>query len=247
MTGDDETDDAERSPDADDPDGGSRPGGAGDTEGTDPSAAAAGDGDESTGDPDTAGGDDGRDDAESPDDSGTDSPDAERADGENGSPGDGDDGSPGDGGGGGDGGGSDDEDEDGEPAVDPERVAAMAKELVDTREALAATREELDELESRVDDKTVHRDDVTAELRRYVRARQRRGHATGWGPYLVMLYGTAMTLGAFYYLGGPWAVAAMLVIWLSTLGLYVFAFVVGATVAAGRTVGRLRDLASQFR
>ena len=219
MTGDDETDDAERSPDADDPDG-----------------------DESTGDPDTAGGDDGRDDAESPDDSGTDSPDAERADGENGSP-------DRDGGGGGDGGGSDDEDEDedGEPAVDPERVAAMAKELVDTREALAATREELDELESRVDDKTVHRDDVTAELRRYVRARQRRGHATGWGPYLVMLYGTAMTLGAFYYLGGPWAVAAMLVIWLSTLGLYVFAFVVGATVTAGRTVGRLRDLASRFR
>ena len=58
--------------------------------------------------------------------------------------------------------------------VDPERVEYLASELADLQE-------EVEGLESRVADRTVHRDDIEAELRRYVRARQRRGHATGWG------------------------------------------------------------------
>jgi len=127
-----------------------------------------------------------------------------------------------------------------EPGADPERVRALAAEL-------AATREQLADLESRVDEKTVHRDDVTAELKRYVRARQRRGHATGWGPYLVLLYGTAMSLGAFYYLGGWVVIAALVVVWLSTLGLFVVMLLAGALIGAGRTLGRARDIVGKLR
>ncbi|WP_436927756.1 ribonuclease BN [Halosimplex amylolyticum] len=112
---------------------------------------------------------------------------------------------------------------------------------------VAELREELDALRTRIDEKTVHRDDIRAELRRYVRKRQRRGHATGWGPYVVLLYGTAMTVAAFYYLGNWAAVAAMLVVWLSTLGLYVFMVVVGSFLAAGRKAAGLRDLVGKFR
>jgi Flp pilus assembly protein TadB len=127
-----------------------------------------------------------------------------------------------------------------ESGADPERVRALAAEL-------AATREQLADLESRVDEKTVHRDDVTAELKRYVRARQRRGHATGWGPYLVLLYGTAMSLGAFYYLGGWVVIAALVVVWLSTLGLFVVMLLAGALIGAGRTLGRARDIVGKLR
>ena len=74
----------------------------------------------------------------------------------------------------------------------------------------------------------------------------RRGHARGWGPYLVLLYGTAMTLGGFYFLSGVWAVLAMLVIWLSTLGLYALMVIVGIVTTTvglpGRILDRLRNL-----
>ena len=150
---------------------------------------------------------------------------------------DGDDGEPS----GDDDGGSGDGPDDGRgERVDPEQVAALAA-------AVESLQSDVEALETRVDEKTVHRDDITAELRRYVRARQRRGHATGWGPYLVILYGTAMTLGAFYYLGGLWAVLAMLVVWLSTLGLFVVMLITGAFVGAGRKLGRVRDLVARFR
>jgi Flp pilus assembly protein TadB len=82
-------------------------------------------------------------------------------------------------------------------------------------------------LETELEEKTVSRSDLEADLRRYVRRRQRRGHARGWGPYLVLLYGTAMSLGAFYFLAGGWAILAMIVIWLSTLGLYVLFVMAG--------------------
>lgn len=88
---------------------------------------------------------------------------------------------------------------------------------------------EFERLEAEIEDRTVHRDEVEDDLRRYVRWRQRRGHARGWGPYLVLLYGVILTLGAFYYLEGGWAILAMFVIWLSTLGLYVFMVVTGTT------------------
>jgi len=131
--------------------------------------------------------------------------------------------------------------------VDPADVAAIAAALDDLDGDVSELADDLEDLETRVDEKTVHRDDIRAELRRYVRKRQRRGHATGWGPYLVLLYGTAMTVAAFFYLGDLWAIVAMLVIWLSTLGLYVFMLVVGAFLGVGRRVAGLRDLAGKIR
>jgi hypothetical protein len=86
---------------------------------------------------------------------------------------------------------------------------------------------ELEGLETRVEEDTVPRSEVEADLRRYVRQRMRRGHAQGWGPYLIFLYATAMTLGAFFYLEGVFAILALVVVWLSALGLYVLFLFVG--------------------
>ena len=106
-------------------------------------------------------------------------------------------------------------------------------------------REELAELREEVDEKSLPRDELESDLRRYVRARVRRGKARGWGPYLVLLYGTAMTIAAFWYLSDLVAVFAMFVIWLSTLGLYALMLIVGAGVHAaglpGRAVGWVRS------
>ena len=109
------------------------------------------------------------------------------------------------------------------------------------REELERLYDELDRFEERMEDRTVHRDEIESDLKRYVRRRVRRGKARGWGPYLVLLYGTAMTLGAFYYLSSGWAVLAMLVVWLSTLGLYALMVVVGTTVTVAGLPGRLKD------
>lgn len=100
-----------------------------------------------------------------------------------------------------------------------------------------ALRGRIDEIEDRI----VHRDVVEAELERYVRGRTRRGHASGWGPYLVLLYGTAMTVGAFYFLSGGWAILAMLVIWTSTLGVYTVMIIVGIGLNASAVPRRLID------
>ncbi|GGN12861.1 hypothetical protein GCM10009021_11280 [Halarchaeum nitratireducens] len=103
----------------------------------------------------------------------------------------------------------------------------------------------VDELEHALDEKTVDRDAFEDDLKGYVRSRVRRNHARGWGPYLVLLYGTVMTLGAFHWLDGGWSVLAMLVVGFSTLGLYVFMLVVGLSLnalgAPGRVAGWLRS------
>ncbi len=109
------------------------------------------------------------------------------------------------------------------------------------REQLEDLYDELDRFEQRIDDRTVHRDEIEGDLRRYVRRQVRRGKARGWGPYVVLLYGTLMTLGAFFYLSGGWAILAMLVVWLSTLGLYVLMLLVGTTATIAGVPGRLRD------
>lgn len=106
---------------------------------------------------------------------------------------------------------------------------------------------ELEALRSELEQRTVHRDEVERDLRRYVRQRLRRGHAQGWGPYLVLLYGTAMTLGAFYFLQGIWAVLAMFVIWTSTLGVYVLMLLVGAGLSLAGLPGRLRARLEEIR
>jgi hypothetical protein len=106
---------------------------------------------------------------------------------------------------------------------------------------ITALGREVERLRDRVEERTVDRSALEADLRRYVRGRLRRGHARGWGPYLVLGYGAAMTIGAFYYLDGGWAILAMLVVWLSTLGLYALMLLVGAGVAASGLPGRLLD------
>ncbi|MFB6174069.1 MAG: ribonuclease BN [Halobacteriales archaeon] len=117
----------------------------------------------------------------------------------------------------------------------------------DLREAVRDLRSELRDLEDELDRRTVRREDLEADLRRYVRRRVRRGHARGWGPYLVLLYGTAMTLGAFYFLSGAWAVLAMVVVWLSTLGLYALMVLVGLGLGLLDVPGRLRDRIGEWR
>lgn len=112
---------------------------------------------------------------------------------------------------------------------------------------LAELREQLDEFEDDVEDRTVDRDSVENDLKRYVRRRIRRGHARGWGPYLVLLYGTAMTIGAFVYLNGGWAILAMLVLWLSTLGLYVLMMLVTLGLNVLGVPGRLRNAIGDWR
>jgi membrane protein len=125
-------------------------------------------------------------------------------------------------------------------------VSTVEPESVDY-EDFAELRRELERIEEDIDDRTVHREDIEADLKRYVRRQTRSGHARGWGPYLVLLYGTVMTLGAFYLLSGVWAILAMLVIWLSTLGLYTVMVMVGMTVSALAIPGRIRDFLSELR
>jgi len=114
-------------------------------------------------------------------------------------------------------------------------------EVEDLRERLDDIRRDLESFEDDVEERTVHRSEVESELERYVRRRLRRGHARGWGPYLVLLYGTAMTVGAFYLLSGGWAILAMFVIWLSTLGLYALMLIVGAILGVASLPGRAAD------
>jgi Flp pilus assembly protein TadB len=127
-----------------------------------------------------------------------------------------------------------------EVAVDDEPDEDLEKQVRQLRVELA-------EFEEQVEERTVHRERLERELKRYVRSRARRSKARGWGPYLVLLYGTAMTLGAFYLLSDLLAVLAMLVIWLSTLGLYAVMLIVGAGLTAARLPGRARDVVSRLR
>lgn len=127
-----------------------------------------------------------------------------------------------------------------EPAGAPD-IAALDARVDDIRA-------ELDSFETDVRERTVERSDLESELKRYVRRRVRRGHARGWGPYLVLLYGTVMTLGAFYFLESDWAaVLAMIILFLSTLGLYVLFIMVGVGLNAVGTPGKLLDKVREIR
>jgi YihY family inner membrane protein len=132
------------------------------------------------------------------------------------------------------------------PRDDGDGVTTIEPEPVDY-EDLAELREELDRFEEQIEERTVHREELENDLQQYVRSRVRRGKARGWGPYLVLLYGTAMTLGAFYFLNGGWAILAMVVVWLSTLGLYALMLIVGATISAASLPGRLIETVRSLR
>jgi hypothetical protein len=116
-----------------------------------------------------------------------------------------------------------------------------APDLGDLRAELGDLRENLEEFEDDVTRRTVERDALEAELKKYVRRRQRRGHAQGWSPYLVLLYGTILTLGAFYWLKGLVALGAMVVVGLSTLGLYTLFVVFGWGLGLVRLPFKLKD------
>jgi len=135
-------------------------------------------------------------------------------------------------------------DDEPEEATD-EGVSTVESEPVDHAD-LVEIRRQLDRFEEEIEDRTVHREKLESDLQQYVRNRLRRGHARGWGPYLVLLYGTVMTVGAFYFLSGGWAILAMLVVWLSTLGLYTLMLLVGVGLNTSslplRALSKLREL-----
>ena len=132
-----------------------------------------------------------------------------------------------------------------EPSADVEpRGAPDIEQLEDRVEELRA---DLDAFHDDVDERTVKRPELEAELKRYVRSRMRRSHARGWGPYLVLFYGVVLALGAFYFLDGGWAVLAMVVTFLSTLGLYVVFVVVGIGLNVLGVPGKAVDLARDRR
>ncbi|MFU8866535.1 YihY/virulence factor BrkB family protein [Natronococcus sp.] len=115
------------------------------------------------------------------------------------------------------------------------------------REEIERLRDRVDEFETSVERRTVEKESLQTELKRYVRRRVRRGHAHGWGPYLVLLYGTAMSIAAFYFLAGGWAILAMLVVWTSTLGLYVLMVLLGAGLTVLGVPGRIRNAIGERR
>ncbi|EMA35823.1 hypothetical protein [Halococcus hamelinensis] len=125
--------------------------------------------------------------------------------------------------------------------------ASTSRDRTATVDDVETLRSDVVAFAEEVEDRIVKRNDLESELKGYVRTRQRSGHARGWGPYLVLLYGTAMTIGAFFYLEGGWAILAMLVVWLSTLGLYALMVLVGFASAALDAPGRLADRVRDFR
>ncbi|WP_459890062.1 YihY/virulence factor BrkB family protein [Halostagnicola bangensis] len=115
------------------------------------------------------------------------------------------------------------------------------------REEIERLRDRLESFEEDVDQRTVQRDSLEGELKRYVRKRVRRGHLVGWGPYLVLLYGTAMAIAAFYFLEGGWAILAMFVVWTSTLGVYVLMVLFGTGISILGIPGRIRNRIGEWR
>ena len=134
------------------------------------------------------------------------------------------------------------ESDDADDAGDAERPRG-APDVAELHAEVRRLRAEFDEFEDDVERRTVDKPAVESELKRYVRARMRRGHARGWGPYLVLLYGTVLTLGALSFLNGVFAIAAIVVLGLSTLGLYTVFVVVGIGLNLLETPGKALDYA----
>ncbi|WP_243700464.1 YihY/virulence factor BrkB family protein [Halorussus pelagicus] len=122
-----------------------------------------------------------------------------------------------------------------------------APDIVELRDELRELRADVESFEEDIESRTVEKPEVESELKQYVRKRMRRGHARGWGPYLVLLYGTAMTIAAFYWLEQFWAIFAMTIVWLSTLGLYALMVMLGFGVGVLSLPGRIGDRIGNFR
>ena len=128
------------------------------------------------------------------------------------------------------------------------REYSLSEEYTLQRE-IERLRAELDAFEMEVEERVVERDDLESDLKSYVRSRVRSGRARGWGPYLVLLYGTVMTIAIALgdALTGGWALAAILVIFLSTLGLYLLMVLVGLGLSALSVPGKLRNIVGSLR
>ena len=122
-----------------------------------------------------------------------------------------------------------------------EREPRGAPDVAELAEEVDELRSELDGFEDDVQQRTVDKPQLEEDLKSYVRARMRQGKARGWGPYLILLYGVVLSLGAFYWLSDWAAVAAMLVAFTSTLGLYVLFVLFGGVIGAARTAGGIAE------
>ncbi|WP_247002588.1 YihY/virulence factor BrkB family protein [Halosolutus gelatinilyticus] len=138
-----------------------------------------------------------------------------------------------------------------EPTRERSRASARTHDRADDPEALREEierlRDRVEEFEASVDERTVRKESLESELKRYVRSRMRRGHAHGWGPYLVLLYGTALAIAAFYFLDDGWAILAMFVVWTSVLGVYLLMVLFGFGLSLLGIPGRVRDRVGEWR
>ncbi len=120
-----------------------------------------------------------------------------------------------------------------------------AVDINELEERISELQAELDEFETDVNARTVKKPDLERELKKYVRSRMNRGHARGWGPYLVLLYGTVLTLAAFTQYNGWLSFVMMIVIFFSTLGLYVMFILFGSVLNLSRVpvraIGAIRN------
>ncbi|CAJ53732.1 hypothetical protein [Haloquadratum walsbyi] len=116
-----------------------------------------------------------------------------------------------------------------------------APDIETLQREIKTLRADLDAFEEEVESRTVDRPTLKTNLEQYIRKQLRRGKARGWGPYLVLLYGTATTIAAFYLLDDFFALIAMIIIYLSTLGLYVLFVLFGAGLNAVDSSRNLLD------
>jgi YihY family inner membrane protein len=121
-----------------------------------------------------------------------------------------------------------------------------AADINELEERIAELQADLAAFEEDVDERTVQKPELKRELKRYVRSKVRRSKARGWGPYLVLLYGVVLTLAAFFTFSDDLiAFVAMLVIFLSTLGLYVLFVMFGTALSVtglpGKAVSAVRS------
>ena len=134
-------------------------------------------------------------------------------------------------------------------ATDPAGSEYTLEEEHALQREIERLRTELDAFEMEVEDRVVDREDLEGDLEDYVDSRVRSSKARGWGPYLVLLYGTATTVAIAFgnSLTGWLAILAILVAFLSTLGLYVLMVMVGLGISAATSSKKLIDIVQSRR
>jgi hypothetical protein len=134
-------------------------------------------------------------------------------------------------------------------ATDPAGREYTLEEEYALQREIERLRTELDAFEMEVEERVVDREDLEGDLQDYVDSRVRSSKARGWGPYLVLLYGTAMTVAIAFgnSLTGWLAIFAIIVAFLSTLGLYVLMVMVGLGISTATSSKKLIDIVQSRR